>query len=109
MIDIRFQEGIAIIDKLVWHLETYDVTSIRASTPMYILSEYIRKMGIKVVLSGEGADEIFGGYLYFHNAPSEEEFQKVSTPSISKSEKLTNQNYSRKLSSACFISTPLIA
>ncbi|KAF8354262.1 hypothetical protein PRIPAC_95885 [Pristionchus pacificus] len=75
-VHFTLEEGIAIIDKLVWHLETYDVTSIRASTPMYILSEYIRKMGIKVVLSGEGADEIFGGYLYFHNAPSEEEFQK---------------------------------
>ncbi|GMR55180.1 hypothetical protein PMAYCL1PPCAC_25375 [Pristionchus mayeri] len=70
------EDGLAVVDKLVWHLETYDVTSIRASTPMYLLSEYIRKMGIKVVLSGEGSDEIFGGYLYFHNAPSDEEFQK---------------------------------
>ncbi|GMT02592.1 hypothetical protein PENTCL1PPCAC_24766, partial [Pristionchus entomophagus] len=70
------EDGLAVIDKLVWHLETYDVTSVRASTPMFLLSEYIRKMGIKVVLSGEGSDEIFGGYLYFHNAPSAEEFQK---------------------------------
>lgn len=75
-IHFSFEEGLAIIDKLVWHLETYDVTSIRASTPMYIMSKYITDMGIKVVLSGEGADEIFGGYLYFHNAPSDEEFQK---------------------------------
>ncbi|MFA9290247.1 MAG: asparagine synthase B [Solirubrobacteraceae bacterium] len=70
------EEGIKILDKLVWHLETYDVTSIRASTPMYFLSKYIHNLGIKVVLSGEGSDEIFGGYLYFHNAPNLEEFQK---------------------------------
>ncbi|CAI5455947.1 unnamed protein product [Caenorhabditis angaria] len=70
------EEGIKNLKKLIWHLESYDVTSIRASTPMYFLSEEIRKLGIKVVLSGEGADEIFGGYLYFHNAPSDEEFQK---------------------------------
>jgi len=75
-IHFTFEEGLAIIHKLIWHLETYDVTSIRASTPMYIMSKYITDMGIKVVLSGEGSDEIFGGYLYFHNAPSDEEFQK---------------------------------
>lgn len=70
------EEGVAVIDQLIWHLETYDVTSIRASTPMYFLSRRIADMGIKVVLSGEGSDEIFGGYLYFHNAPNDEEFQK---------------------------------
>ncbi|SHG05928.1 asparagine synthase (glutamine-hydrolysing) [Salegentibacter echinorum] len=70
------EEGIAILKKLVWHLETYDVTSIRASTPMYFLSKGIKETGVKVVLSGEGADEIFGGYLYFKNAPSPDEFQK---------------------------------
>jgi len=70
------QEGISILKKLIWHLETYDVTSIRASTPMYFLSQRITELGIKVVLSGEGADEIFGGYLYFANAPSTTEFQK---------------------------------
>lgn len=75
-IHFSFEEGLAIIKKLVWHLETYDITSIRASTPMYIMSKYIRDLGIKVVLSGEGSDEIFGGYLYFHNAPSDEEFQQ---------------------------------
>ncbi|MCB9232712.1 MAG: asparagine synthase B [Bacteroidia bacterium] len=69
------EEGLALIDKLVWHLESYDVTTIRASTPMYLLSEYIVKQGIKVVLSGEGADEMFGGYLYFGLAPSPFEFQ----------------------------------
>jgi asparagine synthase (glutamine-hydrolysing) len=76
--DIFFtvEQGIAAIEKIIWHLESYDVTTIRASTPMYFLSKAITDMGIKVVLSGEGADEIFGGYLYFHNATSDEEFQK---------------------------------
>lgn len=58
-------------------MESYDVTTIRASTPMYFLSKKIHELGIKAVLSGEGADEAFGGYLYFHNAPNDEEFQKV--------------------------------
>jgi asparagine synthase (glutamine-hydrolysing) len=75
-IHFTIEEGIEIIKKLIWHLETYDVTSIRASTPMYFLSKAITEKGIKVVLSGEGADEIFGGYLYFKNAPSAEEFQE---------------------------------
>ena len=70
------EEGIKNLERLIWHLETYDITSIRASTPMYFLSKYIKELGIKVVLSGEGADEIFGGYLYFHNAPDDTEFQK---------------------------------
>jgi asparagine synthase (glutamine-hydrolysing) len=68
------EQGIDLLKELVYKLESYDVTTIRASTPMYIMSKYIRKQGIKVVLSGEGADEIFGGYLYFKNAPSKEEF-----------------------------------
>ncbi|TKR92518.1 hypothetical protein L596_007156 [Steinernema carpocapsae] len=70
------EQGIANLKKLIWHLETYDVTSIRASTPMFFLSKGIAELGVKVVLSGEGADEILGGYLYFHNAPNAEEFQK---------------------------------
>ncbi len=70
------EQGIEVIEKLIWHLESYDVTTIRASTPMYFLSKAIADMGIKVVLSGEGADEIFGGYLYFHNAPNAEDFTK---------------------------------
>ncbi|HIE45596.1 MAG TPA: asparagine synthase B [Flavobacteriaceae bacterium] len=70
------EEGLKIIDKLIWHLETYDVTSIRASTPMYLMSKMITDLGIKVVLSGEGADEMLGGYLYFADAPNKEEFQK---------------------------------
>jgi asparagine synthase (glutamine-hydrolysing) len=70
------EEGIEVLDKLIWHLESYDVTTIRASTPMYFLSKAITDMGIKVVLSGEGADEVFGGYLYFHNAPGALDFTK---------------------------------
>ena len=70
------KEGLEALEKVIWHLETYDVTTVRAATPMYFLSKAIREAGIKVVLSGEGSDEIFGGYLYFHNAPSDEEFQK---------------------------------
>jgi asparagine synthase (glutamine-hydrolysing) len=68
------QEGIDAIKDLIYHLETYDVTTIRASTPMYLLARKIKSMGIKMVLSGEGADEILGGYLYFHNAPDADEF-----------------------------------
>jgi asparagine synthase (glutamine-hydrolysing) len=78
------EEGIEILDKLIWHLETYDVTSVRASTPMYFLSKAITEMGIKVVLSGEGADEIFGGYLYFRNAPSAADFQKETIERVQK-------------------------
>ncbi|RZJ24452.1 MAG: asparagine synthase B, partial [Flavobacterium sp.] len=77
-------QGIEILEKLIWHLETYDVTSVRASTPMYFLSKAITDMGVKVVLSGEGADEIFGGYLYFRNAPSTEAFQKETIERVQK-------------------------
>ena len=77
-------QGFEILEKLIWHLETYDVTSIRASTPMYFLSKAITDMGIKVVLSGEGADEIFGGYLYFRNAPSTADFQKETIERVQK-------------------------
>jgi len=78
------EQGIEILDKLIWHLETYDVTSIRASTPMYFLSKFITDLGIKVVLSGEGADEIFGGYLYFRNAPTSLDFQKETIDRVQK-------------------------
>ncbi|MEL7060939.1 MAG: asparagine synthase B [Acidobacteriota bacterium] len=64
------QEGLDALRDVIWHIETYDVTTIRASTPMYLMARRIRAMGIKMVLSGEGADEIFGGYLYFHKAPN---------------------------------------
>jgi asparagine synthase (glutamine-hydrolysing) len=83
-IHFTIEQGIEILDKLIWHLETYDVTSVRASTPMYFLSKAITDMGIKVVLSGEGADEIFGGYLYFRNAPSVEDFQKETIERVQK-------------------------
>ncbi|OJJ44746.1 hypothetical protein ASPZODRAFT_134859 [Penicilliopsis zonata CBS 506.65] len=70
------QEGLDALSDVIYHLETYDVTTIRASTPMYLLSRKIKAMGVKMVLSGEGSDEIFGGYLYFHAAPNREEFHK---------------------------------
>lgn len=70
------QEGLDALDEVVYHLETYDVTTIRAATPMYMLARKIRAMGIKMVLSGEGADEIFGGYLYFHKAPDARAFHE---------------------------------
>lgn len=83
-VHFTIEQGIEILDKLIWHLETYDVTSIRASTPMYFLSKAIADKGIKVVLSGEGADEIFGGYLYFRNAPSPVDFQKETIERVQK-------------------------
>ncbi|MEI6877312.1 MAG: asparagine synthase-related protein, partial [Spirochaetota bacterium] len=64
------------IPDVIWHLETFDVTTIRAATPMYLMARKIKAMGIKMILSGEGADEIFGGYLYFHKAPNAEEFHE---------------------------------
>jgi len=70
------QQGIDALKDVIYHLETYDVTTIRASTPMYLMARRIKAMGIKMVLSGEGADEIFGGYLYFHKAPNAEEFHQ---------------------------------
>ncbi|WP_333693722.1 asparagine synthase B [Flavobacterium sp.] len=83
-IHFTIEQGIEILDRLIWHLETYDVTSVRASTPMYFLSKAITDRGIKVVLSGEGADEIFGGYLYFRNAPSVSDFQKETIERVQK-------------------------
>jgi asparagine synthase (glutamine-hydrolysing) len=64
------QEGIDAISDVIYHIETYDVTTIRASTPMFLMSRKIKAMGVKMVLSGEGSDEVFGGYLYFHKAPN---------------------------------------
>lgn len=75
-ISFTIKDGIDCLRKLIYHLETFDVTTIRASTPMFIMSKYIKSRGIKMVLSGEGADEIFGGYLYFHNAPDKDEFHQ---------------------------------
>eukprot|EP01116_Phalansterium_solitarium_P008671 TRINITY_DN22622_c0_g1_i1.p1 TRINITY_DN22622_c0_g1~~TRINITY_DN22622_c0_g1_i1.p1 ORF type:complete len:564 (+),score=123.15 TRINITY_DN22622_c0_g1_i1:143-1834(+) len=73
-VTFTIQEGLDALADVIYHLETYDVTSIRASTPMYLLTRKIKALGVKMVLSGEGADEIFGGYLYFHKAPSKEKF-----------------------------------
>ncbi|MFT5926600.1 MAG: asparagine synthase (glutamine-hydrolyzing) [Rubritalea sp.] len=75
-VNFTIQEGLDALKDVIYFLETYDVTTIRASTPMYLLARVIKSMGIKMVLSGEGADEIFGGYLYFHKAPNAEEFHK---------------------------------
>ena len=74
--EIKFtiQEGLDAIREVIYHLETYDITTVRASTPMFLMARVIKSLGIKMVLSGEGADELFGGYLYFHKAPSAKEF-----------------------------------
>ena len=83
-IHYTIQEGLDAIRDVIYHIETYDVTSVRASTPMYMLARVIKSMGIKMVLTGEGADEIFGGYLYFHKAPNAEEFHKESVRKVSR-------------------------
>ena len=83
-INYTVQEGLDAVRDVIYYLETYDVTTVRASTPMYLLARVIKLMGIKMVLSGEGADEIFGGYLYFHKAPSAEEFHKETVRKLSK-------------------------
>jgi asparagine synthase (glutamine-hydrolysing) len=83
-INYTIQEGLDAIRDVIYFIETYDVTTVRASTPMYLLARVIKSMGIKMVLSGEGADEIFGGYLYFHKAPTAEEFHRETVRKISK-------------------------
>ena len=70
------EDGLNALSDVIYHLETYDVTTVRASTPMFLLSRKIKAMGVKMVLSGEGSDEIFGGYLYFHAAPDKDSFHK---------------------------------
>lgn len=75
-IHYTIQEGLDALRDVIYHIETYDVTTIRASTPMFLMARYIKSMGIKMVLSGEGSDEIFGGYLYFHKAPNAKEFHE---------------------------------
>lgn len=74
--EYTFEEGLDALPEVIRHIETYDVTTIRASTPMYLLARRIKAMGVKMVLSGEGSDEIFGGYLYFHKAPNAREFHE---------------------------------
>lgn len=83
-INFTVQEGLDAVRDVIYHIETYDVTTVRASTPMYLLARVIKSMGIKMVLSGEGADEIFGGYLYFHKAPNAEELHKETVRKLSK-------------------------
>lgn len=78
------QEGLDALKDVIYHIETYDTTTIRASTPMYLLARVIKSMGIKMVLSGEGADELFGGYLYFHKAPNAKEFHEETVRKLGK-------------------------
>lgn len=83
-IHFTIDEGLDAISDVIYHLETYDVTTVRASTPMYLMARVIKSMGVKMVLSGEGADEIFGGYLYFHKAPNEQAFHEETVRKLSK-------------------------
>ena len=83
-INYTLQEGLDAIRDVIYFIETYDVTTVRASTPMYLLARVIKSMGIKMVLSGEGADEIFGGYLYFHKAPDARTFHEETVRKLSK-------------------------
>ena len=83
-VNYTVQEGLDAIRDVIYHIETYDVTTVRASTPMYLLARVIKSMGIKMVLSGEGSDEIFGGYLYFHKAPSAKDFHEETVRKIGK-------------------------
>lgn len=83
-INYTIQDGLDALRDVIYFIETYDITTVRASVPMYLLARVIKSMGIKMVLSGEGADEIFGGYLYFHKAPSAEEFHKETVRKLSK-------------------------
>lgn len=83
-VNFTVQEGLDAVRDVIYHLETYDVTTVRASTPMYLLARVIKSMGIKMVLSGEGSDELFGGYLYFHKAPNAEEFHNETVRKLSK-------------------------
>ena len=84
--EIKFtiQEGLDAIKDVIYNLETYDITTVRASTPMYLMARVIKSMGVKMVLSGEGADELFGGYLYFHKAPSAKDFHEETVRKLDK-------------------------
>jgi asparagine synthase (glutamine-hydrolysing) len=83
-INFTLEEGLDALSDVIYHIETYDVTSVRASTPMYLMARVIKSMGVKMVLSGEGADEIFGGYLYFHKAPDPRSFHEETVRKLSK-------------------------
>ncbi len=83
-INFTIEEGLDAIRDVIYHIETYDVTTVRASTPMYLMARVIKSMGVKMVLSGEGADEIFGGYLYFHKAPDARAFHEETVRKLNK-------------------------
>ena len=83
-IEFTIQEGLDAIRDVIYHLETYDITTVRASTPMFLMARMIKSLGIKMVLSGEGADELFGGYLYFHKAPNAQEFHEETVRKLDK-------------------------
>lgn len=83
-VHFTIQEALDALEDVIYHIETYDITTVRASTPMYLLARVIKSMGIKMVLSGEGSDELFGGYLYFHKAPSAQEFHEELVRKMSK-------------------------
>jgi len=83
-VHFTIQEALDAVDDVIYHLETYDITTVRAATPMYLLARFIKSMGIKMVLTGEGSDELFGGYLYFHKAPNAEEFHQESVRKLGK-------------------------
>ncbi len=83
-VSFTIQEGLDAIRDVIYHIETYDITTVRASTPMYLLSRVIKSMGVKMVLTGEGSDEIFGGYLYFHKAPNGEALHQETVRKLSK-------------------------
>ncbi|MDO5608331.1 MAG: asparagine synthase B [Capnocytophaga sp.] len=84
--EVKFtiQEGLDAVRDVIYYLETYDITTVRASTPMYLMARVIKSMGIKMVLSGEGSDELFGGYLYFHKAPNAREFHEETVRKLDK-------------------------
>lgn len=83
-IHFTIEEALDALSDVIYHIETYDVTTIRASTPMYLLARFIKSMGVKMVLSGEGSDELFGGYLYFHKAPNAKEFHEETVRKMDK-------------------------
>lgn len=83
-IHFTVEEALDALSDVIYHIETYDVTTVRASTPMYLLARYIKSMGVKMVLSGEGADELFGGYLYFHKAPNAQAFHEENVRKLDK-------------------------
>ena len=83
-VHFSIQEALDALPDVIYHIETYDITTVRASTPMYLLARVIKSMGIKMVLSGEGSDELFGGYLYFHKAPDAKEFHEELVRKMSK-------------------------